>query len=211
MLHVIQKVVIFNGPPRSGKDTICDHLYKQFPQHIIRTRFAESLKLGCHALLGLQNTTAEEFNDVKDEPQELLGGRTWRQVYIHIAERGLKDFFDKELFGRVMLNSLRHKLAEKAFIQHGSYGSDPDRQVVVISDCGFVEEIQPLIRYFTPDRLVLIRIHRRGFDYGLDSRGYIVDPKIEHQFDVVNPEGQVERFFHSVMQRLEMAGVLQYL
>lgn len=197
----IAKVVIFNGPPRCGKDTICDLLKSKFEKSVIRTRFAETLKQGAHALLGLSVPT-EAFNDVKDVKQELLNNHTWREWYIWIAEHCMKQFLGDEAFGKILVSRL------SAMEDEGLFTSD---KVVVLSDCGFEQEMAPVVRHFGEDNCVLIRIHRQGHDFSNDSRGYVQGPALPYTFDVLNPEGNIDLFYARVIRCLTWAKVMPLL
>lgn len=192
------KVVIFNGPPRSGKDTVATLLQVRHPDLFIDMKMAYCLKKGVHELLGIQGASSERYNDVKDVEDEDFFGKTPRETYIACAERFLKIEFSQELFGYTWLRRYRHeKIAEQGLI-------------ATISDCGFHQELAPLFRAFGPQNMIMIRIHREGFDYSSDSRNYVyVANRAFHQYDLKNENGNFDGFYHQVVHTLEMEGVFR--
>ncbi len=48
-----------------------------------------------------------------------------------------------------------------------------NQEIIVISDTGFAHEIEPLIKHYGPENFLLFRVHRKGYDFGQDSRSYI--------------------------------------
>lgn len=202
---VISKIVLLNGPPRCGKDTAADGLKQKYNSKILRTRFAEAVKVGCHSLLGMYDIDSEAFNSVKDEPQELLGGMTWREFYIAGSENFMKPLFGNDIFGRVLMNVINSKIKKM------SYTLSAIPKIAVVSDCGFIEEAAALSKYFNPDDIILIRIHRDGYDFSKDSRSYIRPNWMMHQYDVENPEGYIDYFVRSVQSALALGGALDIL
>ncbi len=105
------KAVLFNGPPRSGKDTAAEWLTECL-SHRISTRYympynckmAESLKLAAHALFGEETLHANAFEDCKDEPHPIFLDRTPRQVYIALSEQFAKPHYGNDFFGRIFAN-----------------------------------------------------------------------------------------------------------
>ena len=144
-------VIIFNGPPRSGKDTAA-----KFIQHHYGYEHRE-LKFSLHEFVKaewrLLDCEWEEMYESKDLPYDVLGGMTPRQAMIEMSENYMKPKFGPCIFGRLLSASMK------------SY------QDYVISDCGFREEIEPLVEKFGETQVVIVRINRDGCDYSNDSRG----------------------------------------
>ena len=115
------------------------------------------------------------FDAVKDEPQEILGGRSWRQMYICYSEHVFKVLHGKDWLGKQhTLESIKH-------------------QLVLVPDSGFVEEAESSATTFSPDNILLYRIHCEGTSYVGDSRSYI---DLSHigvlTYDIVNIPGHPE-------------------
>ena len=152
------QTIIFNGPPNSGKDEAAAYVEKtlgahrmQFKQHLFELAFV------------MFNVSPGEFfelydnRETKEVPTCLLNGFSPRNALIYVSETVMKPNFGMDYFGRIAAEQME-------------YG------VNVFSDGGFVEEIDPV--YTQSDgRLLIVRLHRPGCDYSLDSRNYIYNNK----------------------------------
>lgn len=168
------KILILNGPPRSGKDTAFKGIKEAYDDKIERIKFATPVKEACHVLLG-NEYGEDEFEDEKDTPSPYFFNVSPRKFYIELAEH-VKKVFTQEFFGYVFLRRYRWK------------GYEQRDSILIVSDCGFNEELEPLKRFFDPTELCLVRIHREGKDYSKDSRGYIRNA-VDKEYDVFNVEG----------------------
>ena len=148
------KIVILNGPPRSGKDTIADNL-----REFYTLKFAGTLKQMTHALYGMPDIPSDFFEEVKDIPNKAFYDLTPRQAYINVSEQYIKPVHGLSFFG--------DRLVEKIRVMGLSH--------YVISDGGFYEEVIPLVKEFGADNTYLFHIKRPGFDFSEDSRTYL-DP-----------------------------------
>lgn len=175
------RVIILNGPPRSGKDTAYRGLKNAYPLMFERIKFATPLKEACHILLG-NEYSEDEFENEKDVASDYFFGVSPREFYIELAEH-IKDKYTKEFFGYIFLRRYRW----------GGCETFTPQPIVIISDCGFKEELQPLIRFFGLNEMALIRIHRQGKDFSNDSRGYI-ENVLPREYDIFNPEGNTKKF-----------------
>lgn len=191
------KVIILNGPPRCGKDTVTQYLVSHFPDYFVDLKMAYALKKAAHSILGLHKIDVEYYNAQKDIPQVEFFDLTPRQFYIALAENFMKPQLGQECFGYAWL---RRYHAE----QH-------NKKLAVISDCGFPSELEPLIKTFGADKLLLIRIHREGHDFRQDSRGYIPDGFLPRTYDFENPEGRPMKFISQIIYFLEEEKVLTNL
>lgn len=186
------KVLVLNGPPRSGKDTVASYLCQQWPDHMVDLKMSYSLKRACHAVLGFHNVDVEHFNDLKDCELEEFGNRTPRQFYIDMAERFIKTRFGKNWFGYAWM---------RRYIEESH-----DQKLAIISDSGFVEELEPLMQCFDNGAMVLVRLHREGHDFQIDSRGYVSNV-LSKEFDVMNIEGKPMIMINSVLRVLQQEHV----
>jgi Ni2+-binding GTPase involved in maturation of urease and hydrogenase len=151
-------IVILNGPPGSGKDTIANGLLKAGVAHAplcfkdeLYIQTASRFKLSLSYFIALASD-----RETKEEPCHLLGGMSPREALIDTSERIIKPKKGKDYFGR--------KVAEVA-------AQRPPEDVIIISDGGFKEEIEPLLE--THHRVVIIHLHRPGCTFDGDSRSYI--------------------------------------
>lgn len=160
-----KKIIIFNGPPRVGKDLAANavlHFVKKHgswldPQH---ERFSINMKRAVHAAYGLfHNPEYIDVNNLKDKPHTDLLGLTPRQAYIAMFEH-LALQHGENVLGVLMEQQLRrqHKVGLHIF-----------------SDGGRFDEIIPIIDYVRPKNVLFIEIHALNRTFEGDIRGYIGD------------------------------------
>ena len=154
------KLILINGPPRSGKDTAGAFLSTLLGAHI--GKFAKVLKEAAHALYGMPNLPHDAFEDRKDKPCPEFFGKTPREIYIALSETYFKPLHGEDIFGQLLLKDLLNE--ESQFDFEGP---------VTVTDSGFVPEAMVLINHFGPENCCLLRMWRPGYDYSGDSRGYI--------------------------------------
>lgn len=151
------KIVLFNGPPRSGKDTATGMAISFLP-NAIHYRFASPLKDAIHGLFGMPMLVQEHFDKVKDEPRKEFLGMTPREAYIWLSEEVVKPKFGNDFFS---------KIAAKWICANA--GED----TVIISDCGFQTEADVLIDEFGVENVLIVQIYRPNCSFNNDSRNYV--------------------------------------
>lgn len=147
-------IIIFNGPPGSGKDEAASYFKQLGFKHL-------SFK---HVLF---RETAREFDvsynwfmddydnrEVKERPEERLRGLSRREALIYTSEEVIKPRYGKDFFGVCVAKEVR------------------DDVNYCISDGGFVEELIPIINKIGTENIVLVQLTRDGCDYSADSRRY---------------------------------------
>jgi hypothetical protein len=147
-------IIIFNGPPGSGKDEAASYFKQRGFNHI---SFKHALFEETIAFFGVdKDWFMSGYNDrsVKETPEELLDGMSRREAMIYISEDITKPAFGKDIFGV--------KVAEE--IEEG--------KDYAVSDGGFVEELTPIINKVGTGNVVLVQLTRDGCDYSKDSRRY---------------------------------------
>lgn len=179
-------IILFNGPPSSGKDTIARHLFEkwdfyQLPDQCHFDRMSMPIKT---AFAGMTGTELDEFGNnltyekIKEQPLDFLAGKSYRQWQIDFSEVLMKPKYTNEIFGRLLVSRIEEKRK----------GCDTDS--IVIPDCGFDVELDVLSRLLpTRDKLFLFRLHRSGKTFAGDSRSYVTpfNPKqFAHIEDVEN-------------------------
>lgn len=185
------KIILLNGPPRSGKDTATDFAMNHLGNKGQRYRFAAPLKNTIHAMFGFAGVQEEHFTHVKDQPNPEMFAAfdppTWRQAYIWLSEKVVKPKFGHDFWSRVAVTSIKQM----------------KKPVVVISDCGFVEEAQVLVQAFGKGNVAIVHLYREGCSFeGLkDSRSYI-DGVDCAKFEVVN-NGTVHDLYESMVTVIE--------
>jgi len=163
-------IVILNGPPGVGKDTIADafvRLNKNFTKDsfksVLYTATADYFDLSVEQLIQRNNN-----RELKDVPYYLFEGylKSVRELLIYVSEEIIKPKLGKDYFGRVKGSQFRyHKDKNTNFI---------------LSDGGFIEETNAVCNEVGAENVIIIRLYRDSyyFNNGVikDSRSYI-NPK----------------------------------
>lgn len=154
-------IVLFNGPPRSGKDTACDYAVSNFDEVTALVKFARPIKDACRKFYGLTKEEWDYYDSAanKDKESSTFYGKTCREAQIAISEIFAKPFHgDQAIFGKIFCRNV-----------HKWYNGG----IIVVSDSGFVEEAVEACSFFGKDNITLVRVRRPGCDYTKDSRNYI--------------------------------------
>lgn len=153
------KVIILNGPAGCGKDTLA--------RALVEMGFAKGVASFKNpmfniAMAALGQDAYREFLDGyddrarKEKPEGFLNGLSRRQLMIAISEQFIKPVFGDDYFGKYLAGNL----------------PDGD-EVFVVSDGGFASEVAPIVAAGHDVRIV--RLHRDGHTFEVDSRGYLYD------------------------------------
>lgn len=163
------RAVLFNGPPRSGKDTAADYVHSAcvglsglWP---FKFKFADPLKQAVHIAFGCPDTDAAAYEHEKDIPQDVFFGNTPRQMYISFAQRWVKQEFGQDAIAKMGVASILARVSE--------YAPATPTSLAIISDCGFQEESEQIARVLGPENVLICRLHRNGCDFKNDSRNYV--------------------------------------
>lgn len=152
------KLVLFNGPPKSGKDSAInalDNIFDctEFCHYKMTTPMDNAIK----EFLSIPHLTWLLCrNEFKDETPPEFFGAIPRKALIEFSERWAKPVFGNSIFG---------KLAVKNEI----FNQDI---LVGISDAGFIEELEELIKHVGEQNVLLIRVYRNNCTFVGDSRSY---------------------------------------
>ncbi len=148
-------IVIFNGPPGSGKDEAAAFYKENFGFGNLSFKyqlFKETIK---HFEVDEQ-WFMEGYDDrtTKEKQEVALNDKSRREAMIYVSEDILKPKQGLDYFGRTV--------AEE--IEDGNH--------YAIADGGFVEELQPLVERVGAENIVIVQLTREGHDYSTDSRRY---------------------------------------
>ncbi len=173
--------VVLNGPPCSGKNYITDQLIKHLA---ISGITVEELMFKT----GLYKETAKQYfmpyydfvdlatnRTTKDLPNERLDGISPRDALINVSENYIKPLLGNDYFAKELLENIK------------------DKDVYIISDGGFKEEIQALIDSPKINKLLLIHLHAPGCSFEGDSRSYIHYSELQN----FSPKLTIELMFNS--------------
>jgi len=167
-------VIIFNGPPSSGKDASCEFLKNE--KDFTHVEFKEQLFADTIALFRVdRDWFFSNYNSKhKDVKEEKLKNFSRREALIHTSENIIKPLYGNSYYGL--------KASEK--MEHGKN--------YCISDGGFVEELSHIINKFGDEEVIIVRLYRDGLDYRNDSRKYIKFENILEEI-VINHKTDVEK------------------
>lgn len=155
------KIIIFNGPPGSGKDTAVEYAQKIYAA-ALPFSFKRKLIEITITIFGIQRDVWDSWytREGKEIPREELGGLSCRSALIYVSEEVIKPAFGKDYFGQ----------QEALFI---SQALDKDYKIAMCSDGGFVEETIPLIERFGLENIYVVYLYRDNFSFKNDSRKYL--------------------------------------
>ena len=169
----IIKVVIFNGPPGSGKDEAAKFVERNAGFATELVAFKKKLtELTCMIYGVDPYLWADRYDDHKEEPWDQLGGLSQRRTLQIVSEDVIKPVYGNDYFGKATLKDIVN------LIENGGVR-------VAISDCGFKEELNTLLTYFKPEELLLVRTHRPGHSFEGDTRSYLQSDTIA-SIDLIN-------------------------
>lgn len=149
------KVIVFNGPPSSGKDEICKMLLEE-GDSIYHKIFKEHLFQCVFVLFAINPERFMELydnRDTKELPTEELRGYSPRSAMIFVSETVIKPNFGKDYFGIETAKNLESGLN-------------------VFSDGGFEEELNPVYEK-CQGQMMIVQVHREGYNFNSDSRKYV--------------------------------------
>lgn len=181
--------ILFNGPPRCGKDTATQFAKEILGLRAATYRFAKPLKDAAHALFGMGGIATEALGLVKEQPNEAMFGMTPRNAYIWLSEEVVKPKFGQDFFAKVAVTNINRLMQHYGGLAH-----------IVISDCGFQAEFDVLAEAFGADNVHLCQLERAGCSFKGDSRGYIESSK--HRHGILN-NGTLDEFRHSIQNLLK--------
>lgn len=176
----MMKIVVFNGAPKSGKDTFGSLLKQDLngledclaENHSFKEIMFDIL---CNLFSITHSEWFDRYDKAKEEPWDKLRGLSQRQALIALSEQGLKNAFGQDIFGYHMVGRL--KFASAGIDEEGY------KYYAVFTDCGFQAELDCLKAEFGAENIMLVRLHREGFDFSNDSRSLLYDSEV-HSIDV---------------------------
>lgn len=186
------KFIFLNGPRKSGKDTAARIIATKL-LNIRHRKFAGALKAAAAGMFNIDNNLFKELekegSDLKLRPLPELFGKSWVETLIWLSEEVMKPRYGSDIFGRILVTDLARPTAS---------------ELTVISDCGFVDEVKPVIDTFGVGNCALIRLIRPGCDFGGDSRSYIaLDNEYPNLYtSEIHNEHELDMFEIQVMMRV---------
>ena len=166
-------IILFNGPPGSGKDHAADFFKQHGFKHL---SFKYQLFVETMKYFGVDTEWfMQRYNDrsKKEVPTSLLDNMSCREAMIFVSEQVIKPRWGSDYFGNLV--------AEEIDI-HKNYA---------ISDGGFIDELIPVVERVGSDNFLLVQLTRDGHDFSSDSRRYF-DGNIVQEF-VLGNRTEVEK------------------
>lgn len=200
------KIIILNGPAKSGKDTLCkgigSYLNDQalhVDSEVVHMEYKELLFDIAIRASGLSPKLwfalyEREYKE-KPCPYLLINGEqvSPRDWMIHCSETIMKPTFGDDIFGKAFVSKLEKYQAQIP---------KDKKMVVVVSDGGFIAEAIPAVNLVGPENYFLVRVHRRKpdgteYDFTGDSRRYLYAEEFPeglrpHEADIMNEEGDLD-------------------
>lgn len=175
-----KRVIILNGPPGSGKDTIADFIAAEFNADHLR------FKTKLYAITALINNLDFDMfmkiatDQVAKDSVELARGLTARQLLIETSENVIKPYYGKEYFGNDVGNSILKS----------------DKSLFAISDGGFPEELTSMIGVGRLNRsdVVIVKLYRNGCNFDNDSRSYFDESLLHSDIKVITFVNNLELY-----------------
>lgn len=158
------KVIVLNGPPQCGKDTIGKELVKSIDK-AIQGEFKGLLLKILKQTLNLSDDTFDMMyanRELKDVKQPFFNGKSIRDMMISISEDYIKPMLGQDYIGKYELTKIKRG----------------DASCIVYTDGGFYDEIRPLLEDDSIE-LHVIQIHRVGCSFSGDSRGWLIGDGID--------------------------------
>lgn len=195
-------VIMFNGPPRSGKDSACEIIMEHFPE-VYYAYFKEVLYEETAKILGLNFTfwaRVCQNNNLKDLPMlDLTPGKasglmTPRDILIYLAEKVLKPKYGQDFIARGTADTI----AELIQLQREQSNEEA---VIVVPDLGFDYEIDTVRKMIPDAHVISVAVYRPGFTFEGDSRNYVKEANfgLHNTGSYEDLENKVLRLFRNII------------
>lgn len=191
-------ILILNAPPLSGKDQIAKYLvdnHGAYHMEVKEMLFEVAVRTAGISR-SLWNALYErDFKEVPC-PYLIVKGKqvSPREWMIHCSENVIKPMFGKDAFGKAAANKIKELQKD---------GTIKPYQLIVFSDGGFIEELEPISQTTTlpSDDFFLARITRPGYDWGNDSRSYVyLGTMAGNERDFTNEEGKMDQCAEEILK-----------
>jgi hypothetical protein len=189
-------IIIFNGPPGTGKDELAKHftskfgaLYRNGTKHMEHKHHLKAIALVITGVTEEEWDERYDNRELKEKPWDKCGNISQRQLYIKISEEWCKPLFNRSYFGDRSTQRIK----------------ESDAKYFFFSDGGFKNETIPMLA--ACDRMVIIRIHREGHTYEGDSRKYLYMemPEQIEEYDL-NNDGTLQDMYDKASDIMQLSG-----
>jgi hypothetical protein len=156
-------IILFNGPPGSGKDAAADFFKEKGFKHLSFKYQLFKETISFFAVDEEWFMSGYKDRSRKELPEDLLEGMSRREAMIYVSEEITKPALGQDIFGNLVANEI-----------------DPNKDYC-ISDGGFIDEVAPVINKVGSENFILVQLARDGCDYSSDSRRYL-DGNLFHEY-----------------------------
>lgn len=163
-----QRIVLFNGPPRSGKDTAARHVFGRSHtasshiegQYFVFDRMSMPIKKAFAGTIALPIDKWGNVDYWENHKEEIIKGFgvTYRQWQIDFSERFMKPLYGEDIFAKLFISRAKR--------QHKD-------AVILVPDCGFDIEYKTLAEHFGINNVIVVEVQRPGHTFEGDSRYYL--------------------------------------
>lgn len=160
------KVLILNGPPSSGKDSLAERMALGFGAK--HRSFKSRLFTLTRYFYGVSQAQWDKWytTEGKGVPRAELDFQSCREALIFVSEVVTKPNFGNAYFGNAALKTM-----------------PDDGSVYVFSDGGFPSEIRPFLD--VDFEVVVVRLHREGHTFAKDSRRYLTTAQFAGERSII--------------------------
>jgi len=167
-------IVIFNGPPRSGKDEAASYFKENFGFGNLSFKYQLFKETIAHFEVN-EEWFMEGYRDrdQKEKKEFALNDMSRREAMIFVSEDVVKPKKGKDYFGRMVAEEIE------------------EVKNYAVADGGFVEELEPLIERVGAENIVIVQLTREDCDYSSDSRRYFNGRLVKEYF--INGETEIDK------------------
>lgn len=146
------KIIAFNGPPNSGKDTGAEYLKRAFNANVL------TLAKPVYEMVSrIYGVPINDLYEHKSKTHPLLGEKTTREVMTFWGEQ-TKYLHGQDIWINKTINDMRKRFSLPFY---------------VISDLGFQVELDRLVDEFGAENIFINFLYRKDCSFVDDSRNYI--------------------------------------
>lgn len=175
----MRKIILVNGPPKSGKDTIGWDIMDWLHFNDERERCLVTLEKFAGPLRKIANSLnpilVTDFEEIKDE-KVMVGGLSPRKIMQSASEDWLKKLVGPTVFAELLHQRIHREMNINQYVNN----------FVVVTDCGFQTEVDYIVDKYGEDNVYLIRMMREGCNFIGDTREFTNIPKRSHFATITN-------------------------
>ena len=192
---MLKKVILINGAPGSGKDTLSEAVIEAFADvdfTIGALPMKDTLLRTAMSMFGIsEGEWFERYNDsgMKDEPWERLEGMSQREALIWISEDICKPKFGKDFFAQIFIDKVNSESEYMDTLVPEGFDF-----ALMVPDAGFQEELEAVVKEYFVENVVMINTVRDGCTFDNDSRSLLTGEDLGIKGYTIENNGTQEEF-----------------